>query len=476
MDSRDRDRERNARKEQALERLLPGALAGDAAGATPAAESCPDAELLAAFYERSLTAAEVTHWRAHFATCRRCQLSLAALAASDPRPLAEKEVERLGQLVADATAPQAAGDSPLRAKPRRIRLPWFLDPRALAPMAAAAAFVAAVGLTIHTQRSALQLESQNATSQQVIVAENRGESAPPALQMPAPSEESRAPASSHDKEISQSPAPEPSAARPQYAAGVTAQREEMRTESAAPAAPAAPALPPQPPAPAPSEATDRATSENGAAPGGNSEAAGGAAAPPPESAPAEAPSASANAPASGAAVPAAPAAAPAGAHAASSHVRREEGVFYNKNAEAPAAVTETVTVTGATGYFTATAPDGKTGWRFGLHGLIERITNANATAADQKWTREKSPLHADLLAGSAPSPTVCWIVGRAGAILRTTDGAAWQAIPSPASAARDGVAPDWVRVSSRDANSATITSADGRSFVTTDAGQTWQPN
>jgi hypothetical protein len=469
MDSRDRDRERNARKEQALERMLPGALAGDAAGATPSAESCPDAELLAAFYERSLAIAEVTHWRAHFAGCRRCQLSLAALAASDPRPLAEKEVERLGQLVADATAPQDAGDSPLRAQPRKMKLPWFLDPRALAPMAAAAAFVAAVGLTIHTQRSALQLESQNANSQQVIVAENRGEPAPPVLQMPAPSEESRAAAPSERKQSAQPPAPS--------AAGVTAQRQEMRAESTAPAAQIEPAAaaPPPPPAPAPSEATDRAQAENGAAPGGNSETAGETAAPRPESAPAEAPSASANAPASGAAAPAAPASAPAEAHAATSHVRREKGVVYlNNSLDQNETVEGKLIGANAPGSFIATSPDGQTRWRFGRGGLIERTTNATAATADQKWTQQKSPLYADLLAGSAPLPTVCWIVGRAGAILRTTDGAAWQVIPSPASAARHGAAPDWVGVSARDANSATITSADGRTFTTIDAGKTWQ--
>ena len=471
MDSRDRDRERNARNEKALERILPGALAEDAAAVNAAA--CPDAEILAAFYERSLAPAEATHWRAHFATCRRCQLSLAALAASDPSPLAEKEVERLGELVADATAPRAAGESPLRAKPPKIKWPWFLDPRALAPMAAAAAFVAAVGLTIHTHRSAMQLQSQNGISQQTaIVAENRLAPAPPALQMPASPEVSRAAAPAEPGMPSRSRAAVAAPTDRDHLPDTGALMKLSPPVAAAPPPAAAQAAPP--PAPAPEEATDRATAENGAAPGGNSEAAGGAAAPPPESVPAEAPSASANAPASGTPAPTAPASAPAEVHAASSHVRREEGVFYNKNAEAPAAVTETVTVTGATGYFTATAPDGQTGWRFGLHGLIERITNANAAAADQKWTREKSPLHVDLLAGSAPSGTVCWIVGRAGAILRTTDGAKWQVIPSPASAARDGVSPDWVAVSARDANSATITSADNRTFTTTNAGHTWQ--
>ncbi len=476
MGSRDRDRERDARKEQALERILPGALAGENAGG----ESCPDAELLAAFYERSLAPAEVTHWRAHFSTCRRCQLSLAALAASDPRPLSEKEVARLGELVADATTPPAVADSPVRAKPRKIKWPWYLDPRALAPMAAAAAFVAAVGLTIHSQRVAMQLESQNATSQQVIVAENRGEPAPPALQMPAPSEESRAAAPAEPKKVSNSTEPAPLGSMPEYSVGITASREETRAQSAAPAeqpAPAAfaPAAPPPPPPPSPAEATDRAASENGAAPGGNSEARGGTAAPPPESTPAEAPSASANAPASGAPAPAATASAPLEAHAASSHVRREKGVVYLGNSPAQTESSEGDFIGGnAPGKFSATSPDGHTAWRFGRGGLIERSTNASAATADQIWTREKSPLQMDLLAGSALSPTVCWIVGRAGAILRTTDGVTWQVIPTPPSAARDGALPDFVSVTATGVDTATITTADGRTYHLTDGGRTWQ--
>jgi hypothetical protein len=472
MDSRDRDRARNARREQALERILPGALAGEAGGAGGVLPGgpCPDAEILAAFYERSLEAAEMSHWRAHFATCRRCQLSLTALAASDPRPLTEKEVERLGRLVADATVPRLAGEPPVRATPRKMKWPWFLDPRALAPMAAAAALVAAIGITIHTQRVARLLESQNQNlPQSAIVAENRAEPAAPAAPapqiLPQQPAESRGAASPATKKSSQTQIAAPPAAADRYAAGITAQREQLRSESESPAAapppraePAATPPPaPPPPEPAPAEAPERATAESGAAPAGSGGAVAGNAA-------------------GGPAAPAAPA--PAESRSASSHVRREEGIVFEKNSEAPAVAAEDKLAAGnapGSGYFTAASPDGQSQWRFGRRGLIEHTTNAGAAAADQIWTRQKSPLRVDLLAGSAPSATVCWIVGRAGAILRTTDGATWQVIPSPASAARDGIAPDWVSVSARDANSATITSADGRVFSTSDAGRTWQP-
>ncbi len=473
MDSRDRDRARNARRDRALERILPGALAGEAGGASGALPGgpCPDAEILAAFYERSLEVSEMSHWRAHFATCRRCQLSLAALAASDPRPLTEKEVEQLGRLVADATVPRLAGEPPVRATPRKVKWPWFLDPRALAPMAAAAALVAAIGFSIRTQRVGKPLESQNQNlPQSAIVAENRAAPAAPAPQiLPPQPAESRGAASSASKKTSPSQVAVPPTAADKYAAGITAQREQLRSESESPAAAPPPraepaatpppavltAAPPLPPESAPAEATDRAAAESGAAPTGS----GGAVA---ENA------------AGGPAAPAAPA--PAEGRAASSHIRRENGTFLKENSEAPAVAAEGKLVAGnAPGYFSATSPDGQTQWRFGRRGLIEHTTNASASAADQIWTRQKSPLRVDLLAGSAPSATACWIVGRTGAILRTTDGAAWQVIPSPASAAHDGIAPDWVSVSARDANSATITSVDGRVFSTSDAGRTWQP-
>jgi hypothetical protein len=348
-----------------------------------------------------------------------------------------------------------------------------------------------VGLTIHTQRVAMQLESQNGISQQTaIVAENRGEPIAPTLQItPEQAEESRNPASPSAKKPAQSPAPASSGSAPLYGGMQVPRSEAIRSTPAsafppppepAPATPpppaAAQAAPPPPAAPAPEEATDRATAESGAAPGENSGAAGGAPSAAPASAPAEDRFSSTNAPASGGAAPVAPASAPAENHAAASHVRREEGVLFQKNADAQTEATEEkVAVGNAPGYFSAKSPDGQTQWRFGHRGLIERTTNASAATAEQVWTREISPLHADLLAGSAPSPTVCWIVGSDGAILRTTDGATWQAIPSPASAARNGVSPDWVAVSARDANNATITSADNRTFTTTDAGHTWQP-
>jgi photosystem II stability/assembly factor-like uncharacterized protein len=109
-------------------------------------------------------------------------------------------------------------------------------------------------------------------------------------------------------------------------------------------------------------------------------------------------------------------------------------------------------------------------WRFGPRGHIERSTDGGNT-----WTPESSPVQADLLAGSAPSETVCWIVGRSGTILRSTDGLTWQIVPSPKPAEQNFQPPDWISVDAHDAQSAVIRTQDGRGFSTSDAGKTWRP-
>jgi photosystem II stability/assembly factor-like uncharacterized protein len=82
------------------------------------------------------------------------------------------------------------------------------------------------------------------------------------------------------------------------------------------------------------------------------------------------------------------------------------------------------------------------------------------------WQPQASGVTADLLAGSAPSPTVCWVVGKSGTVLLTTDGQRWQRRPFP-----DTV--DLVAVMATDVRSATVVTRDGRRFETPDGGLTW---
>ena len=71
-----------------------------------------------------------------------------------------------------------------------------------------------------------------------------------------------------------------------------------------------------------------------------------------------------------------------------------------------------------------------------------------------------------LTTGSSPSRDVCWVVGRAGIVLLTVDGATWQRRPIPE-------AVDLSAVRAVDARTATVTTLDGRQFATSDGGATW---
>ena len=100
-------------------------------------------------------------------------------------------------------------------------------------------------------------------------------------------------------------------------------------------------------------------------------------------------------------------------------------------------------------------------WRIGPAGSVEFSTDAGAT-----WESRPTGVEADLTAGAAPGGTVCWVVGRGGTVLLTTDGRQFRRLMFP-------VAADLAAVQAIDARSATVTAADGRRFRTIDAGATW---
>lgn len=107
------------------------------------------------------------------------------------------------------------------------------------------------------------------------------------------------------------------------------------------------------------------------------------------------------------------------------------------------------------------SPDPRIQWRVD-GSSVERSIDGGRT-----WQAQPAGATADLLAGSSPGPGVCWIVGRKGTVLLSTDGETWRRLDFPDPAA------DLVGVAAPDGSTATVTTADGRVYRTPDAGRTW---
>ncbi len=108
------------------------------------------------------------------------------------------------------------------------------------------------------------------------------------------------------------------------------------------------------------------------------------------------------------------------------------------------------------------SPDPASRWRAAAApGGIYHSADSGVT-----WTIQQTGTKAELIAGSSPARDVCWVVGRGGVVLLSTNGLTWQLRPFLE-------AIDLVAVSATDAKTATVTTADGRRFSTTDGGATW---
>jgi hypothetical protein len=108
-------------------------------------------------------------------------------------------------------------------------------------------------------------------------------------------------------------------------------------------------------------------------------------------------------------------------------------------------------------------PDPKVLWQIPEQGLL-KSENGGAT-----WRPVDLPVaSARVVFIAAPSAQVCWLVGRGGLILLTADGAHWQTVAPPAGA-------DFVRVAAENASFATVSTAEGRRFQTSDGGKHWTP-
>ena len=108
------------------------------------------------------------------------------------------------------------------------------------------------------------------------------------------------------------------------------------------------------------------------------------------------------------------------------------------------------------------SPDPDIRWRILTDGGVERSTDRGTT-----WQAQSTGATAAMTAGAAPAPTTCWLVGRAGIVLLSTDGRTWQRVAFPETI-------DLVAIHASDGANATVTAADGRTFTTTDGAKTWR--
>ena len=68
-------------------------------------------------------------------------------------------------------------------------------------------------------------------------------------------------------------------------------------------------------------------------------------------------------------------------------------------------------------------------WRITAAGFVERSEDGGAT-----WKGQEPDPEAHLVAGSAPTEKVCWLVGSEGIVLVTKDATNWKKIPPPVAA------------------------------------------
>jgi photosystem II stability/assembly factor-like uncharacterized protein len=108
------------------------------------------------------------------------------------------------------------------------------------------------------------------------------------------------------------------------------------------------------------------------------------------------------------------------------------------------------------------SPDRLTQWRITAPGVVQRTADNGAT-----WDAQPTGQTLPITAGSAPSTTVCWLVGRRGLVLLSADGRTWRRVEFPETV-------DLVAIAAADESTATITAAGGRTWTTRNGGRGWK--
>jgi len=107
------------------------------------------------------------------------------------------------------------------------------------------------------------------------------------------------------------------------------------------------------------------------------------------------------------------------------------------------------------------SPNATRRWRIVTTG-VERSEDGGRT-----WILVRPAAGDEITGGMAPSESICWLIGRSGIVLVSSDGTTFARVPLPE-------AIDLASVTAIDARSALVIAVDGRRFRTDDAGRTWR--
>jgi hypothetical protein len=423
-------------------------------GTTAGAESHPDPEILAAYSERALDADETAHYELHFSQCARCRDQL-ALMVQVARPV--------GALAQDA-------------RPFHWVWPWtwfVLTPVATALLIAAVFIAQRPTAKPAAERPLMAMQQPNQAPMPSTAPEDRAQEGQDKETLPANPSPSSSPSrtfggatqrkSSDFTSMAQSLKQEPDNSLPE-------EDKKLRFPQTR-AARGSSCSTPLDGSPVPSAWADcnagTTVSEPAAAKAKGSGQNGDAA-----RIRAQAETATVEPAAPPAPVPqtltSADAVSGAGGGATAAAAPKQEqpafvaGVAHNARASNGMVVLEAPLDRGARTL--VRSPDPQVLWRISGGRYVERSTNGGAT-----WRAQWTNASAAVVAGSAPSADTCWLVGRGGIVLLTTDGNKWRTIVPPADA-------DFIGVEASSADSVMVTSTDGHKFQTSDGGKHWIPS
>ncbi|MGA8144789.1 MAG: YCF48-related protein [Candidatus Acidiferrales bacterium] len=435
--------------EKAMDGLLPRSLAGDAA----APGGCPDTELLAAYFERSLGSDEAARYELHFSQCARCREQLAALARAEAPVEADAEIALEPVLVTTRAmgnrgptvplgsgAPTQSHSNPL-ARPRPHHR--LFDLRWLVPVAAALILGVFTYVRLMPREAKVAMNNENTMPQ----------SPAPETSRDAQPASSASDASKSNAATNEPLHPPPATRRSETAPAAPAPMQAQTGKGAATRGGSISALAKS------STPKARAEVRSSAAESTNESAEPAPAAPPPELKGAL-PSIVVTTDAADAVAPPAPV-------AAEITSRKSEAVAATgRNLQALARSNTAAKVKAARERSTENVirtPESNVLYRIAGGGFIEHSEDGGAS-----WQSQLLNASSEFTAGSAPAPNTCWLVGRAGVIFRTEDGKNWKRISAPA-------ASDLISVTAKDAFAAVVTTSDGQQWSTDDAGETWNP-